>query len=75
MIATAISRIEGSAILQHHDGQNPSCARTRTTAKGKTRYEFDYPLEDTHLAGEAPDRLPGAVRTPEGAPRTAAGPK
>ena len=24
----------------------------RTTTKGKTRYEFDYPLEDTHLAGE-----------------------
>ena len=21
--------------------------------KGKTRYEFDYRLEDTHLAGEA----------------------
>ena len=53
MIPTATSRIEGSAILQHHDGQNPSCARTRTTAKVKTRYEFDYPLEDTHLAGEA----------------------
>ena len=25
----------------------------RTTTKGKTRYEFDYPLEDTPLAGEA----------------------
>ena len=24
-----------------------------TTTKGKTRYEFDCPLEDTHLAGEA----------------------
>ena len=25
----------------------------RTATKGKTRYEFDYPLEDTYLAGEA----------------------
>ena len=49
MIPTATSRIEGSAILQHHDGQPV----VRTTVKGKTRYESDYPLEDTHLAGEA----------------------
>ena len=71
MIPTATSRIDGIAILQHHDGQPV----VRTTVKGKTRYEFDYPLEDTHLAGEAQTRLPGAVRTPEAAPRTAAGPK
>ena len=49
MIPTATSRIEGSAVLQHHDGQPV----VRTTVKGKTRYESDYPLEDTHLAGEA----------------------
>ena len=52
MIPTATSRIEGIAILQHHDEQ-PVVRTYRTTAKGKTRYEFDYPLDDTHLAGEA----------------------
>ena len=52
MIPTATSRIDGIAILQHHDGQ-PVVRTYRTTAKGKTRYEFDYPLEDTHLASEA----------------------
>ena len=34
------------------DGQ-PVVRTYRTTTEGKTRYEFDYPLEDTHLAGEA----------------------
>ena len=52
MIPTATSRIDGIAILQHHDGQ-PVVRKYRTTTKGKTRDEFDYPLEDTHLAGEA----------------------
>ena len=33
------------------DGQ-PVVRTYRTTAKGKTRYEFDYPLEDTHVAGD-----------------------
>ncbi|MCY4121620.1 MAG: hypothetical protein OXG72_11950 [Acidobacteria bacterium] len=52
MIPTATNRIDGIAILQHHDGE-PVLRTYRTTTKGKTRYEFDYPLEDTHLAGEA----------------------
>ena len=52
MIPTATSRIDGIAILQHHDGE-PVLRTYRTTTNGKTRYEFDYPLEDTHLAGEA----------------------
>ncbi len=34
------------------DGQ-PVVRTFPTTRNGKTRYEFDYPLEDTHLAGEA----------------------
>ena len=34
MIPTATSRIDGIAILQHHDGQ-PVVRTYRTTAKGK----------------------------------------
>lgn len=34
------------------DGQ-PVVRTRRTTSNNKTHYAFDYPLEDTHLAGEA----------------------
>jgi len=54
-------------------GGQPVVRTYRTTAKGKTRYEFDYPLGDTLPGRRSPERLPGAVRTPETAPRTAAG--
>ena len=52
------------------DGQ-PDVRTYRTTTKGKTR----YPLEDTHLAGEAQTVCQAPFARPETAPRTAAGPQ
>jgi len=36
-------RMDGHPVVRTH----------RTTSNSKTRYKFDYPFEDTHLAGEA----------------------
>ncbi|MCY3729881.1 MAG: hypothetical protein OXF98_00935 [Rhodospirillaceae bacterium] len=35
-------RVDGQPVVRTH----------RRTANGTTRYEFDYPIEETHLAGE-----------------------
>ena len=35
-------RVDGQPVVRTH----------RTRSSGSTRYEFDYPIEETHLAGE-----------------------
>ena len=54
---------------------NPSCARTGRPREGRDALRVRLPARGHAPGWRNPDRLPGAVRTHETAPRTAAGPQ